>query len=207
MPTIERIEKSKHKRERVLVFLQEGELLRITQQELLRFGLCRGMTLSDEEVAALRAAADRSQTRAEAAALAARQMLSKKELCRRLEKKGAAQEAAAETADWLEELGAVDDAAFAGVIARHYGALGYGARRVQQELQRRGIPRELWEEALRQLPPPQEAIAAYLQGKLRGGALDDAAAKKLSDALRRRGFSWSDIRPALNALGQEIDED
>ena len=101
----------------------------------------------------------------------------------------------------------MDDAAFAGVIARHYGALGYGARRVQQELQRRGIPRELWEEALRQLPPPQEAIAAYLQGKLRGGALDDAAAKKLSNALLRRGFSWSDIRPALNALGQEIDED
>ena len=94
--------------------------------------------------------------------MAARQMLSKKELCRRLEKKGAAQEAAAETADWLEELGAVDDAAFAGVIARHYGALGYGARRVQQELQRRGIPRELWEEALRQLPPPQEASASAM---------------------------------------------
>ena len=30
--------------------------------------------------------------------------------------------------------------------------------------------------------------------------------KKLSDALLRRGFSWSDIRPALNRLGEEIDE-
>ena len=27
-----------------------------------------------------------------------------------------------------------------------------------------------------------------------------------ADALLRRGFSWSDIRPALNRLGEEIDE-
>ena len=34
---IERIEKSKHKQERVLVFLEGGDLLRITGAELLRF--------------------------------------------------------------------------------------------------------------------------------------------------------------------------
>ena len=36
---VERIEKSKHKQERVLVFLEGGDLLRITGAELLRFGL------------------------------------------------------------------------------------------------------------------------------------------------------------------------
>ena len=36
--------------------------------------------------------------------------------------------------------------------------------------------------------------------------LDIWCTKKLGDALLRRGFSWSDIRPALNRLGEEIDE-
>ena len=105
----------------------------------------------------------------------------------------------------VEELGAVDDAAYAGVIARHYGG-SYGPGRVRQELQKRGIPRELWDDALAQLPDSAGAIDAFLRSKLKGKAPDRATLKKLSDALLRRGFSWQDIRPALNRLGEEIDE-
>ena len=111
-----------------------------------------------------------------------------------------------ETADWLESLGAVDDAAYAGVIARHYAASGYGPGRVRQELQKRGVSRELWDDALSQLPDSADAIDRFLQKKLSGRTPDRALLKKLSDALLRRGFSWSDIRPALNRLGEEIDE-
>lgn len=65
----------------------------------------------------------------------------------------------------------MDDAAYAGVIVRHYGAMGCGAARVRQELHRRGVPKELWDEALKQLPPPQEAIEKFLCAKLRGRPL------------------------------------
>ena len=51
---IERIEKSKHKQERVLVFLEGGDLLRITGVELLRFGLHKDMELPEELVEELR---------------------------------------------------------------------------------------------------------------------------------------------------------
>ena len=40
---ITRIENSKHVQERVLVFLEEGDPLRITGHELLQFGLYPGM--------------------------------------------------------------------------------------------------------------------------------------------------------------------
>ena len=60
---IERIEKSKHKQERVLVFL-EGGLLRITGVELLRFGLHKDMELPEELVEELRRSAERSETSA-----------------------------------------------------------------------------------------------------------------------------------------------
>ncbi len=138
--------------------------------------------------------------------MASGRMLSKKELTERLTKKGASPDDAAETADWLEDLGAVDDTAYAGVIVRHYGAMGCGAARVRQELHRRGVPKELWDEALEQLPPPQEAIEKFLCAKLRGRPLTPEDSRRLAAALQRRGFSWQDIRPILNGLGQEIDE-
>lgn len=203
---ITRIENSKHVQERVLVFLEEGDPLRITGHELLQFGLYPGMDLSPQLVVQLQAAGQRSESRVKAARLASGRMMSRKELTDKLSRKGIDPGTAVETADWLESLGAVDDAAYAGVIARHYAASGYGPGRVRQELQKRGVSRELWDDALSQLPDSADAIDRFLQKKLSGRTPDRATLKKLSDALLRRGFSWSDIRPALNRLGEEIDE-
>ena len=203
---IDRIEKSKHKQERVLVFLEGGDLLRITGAELLRFGLYKGMDLPPALVVELQAAAQKSELKQTAARMASGQMLSKKEVQRRLTKKGAPEQEAEETADWLESLGAVDDAGYAGVIVRHYGAMGYGAGRVRQELHRRGVPKELWDAALEQLPPPEEAIRKFLAGKLRGRGMTPEDSRRLAAALQRRGFVWQEIRPVLNEWGQEIEE-
>ena len=203
---ITRIENSKHVQERVLVFLEEGDPLRITGHELLQFGLYPGMDLSPQLVVQLQAAGQRSESRVKAARLASGRMMSRKELTDKLSRKGIDPDTSEETADWLESLGAVDDAAYAGVIARHYAASGYGPGRVRQELQKRGVSRELWDDALSQLPDSADAIDRFLQKKLSGRTPDRATLKKLSDALLRRGFSWSDIRPALNRLGEEIDE-
>ena len=203
---IVRIEKSKHVQERVLVYLEEGDPLRITRNELLQFGLYQGMDLPPEVVVQLQNAGKRSQGRAAAARLASGRMMSRKELAERLGRKGIAPDTVVEAVDWLESLGAVDDAAYAGAVARHYAAGGYGPGRVRQELQKRGIPRELWDSALAQLPDSAAAIDKFLQSKLKGRTPDRTTLKKLSDALLRRGFSWNDIRPALNRLGEEIDE-
>ena len=203
---IERIERSKHRQERVLVYLEGGDLLRVTGAELLRFGLYKGMDLTPQLVVELQAAAQKSQLKQTAARMASGRMLSKKEVQRRLTKKGADEEEAAEMADWLESLGAVDDAGYAGAVARHYGAMGYGAGRVRQELMRRGVPKELWDGALAQLPAPEDAIRKFLRAKLRGRDMTADESRRLAAALQRRGFSWNDIRPVLNEWGQEIDE-
>lgn len=206
MTRIERIQPSLHKKDRVLVYLTGGDLLRITPEELLRFGLRPGQELTEDVLEELRRAAARSQTRQRAAELAAGRMLSRKELSDRLVKKGADLQEAQETAQWLADLGAVDDAAYAGVIARHYAAMGYGPGRVRQELQRRGVPRDLWEDALAQLPDPEEAIDKFLTAKLRGKTPDRATLQRLSAALQRRGFQWQDIRPALARLDRDMEE-
>lgn len=203
---IKRIEASKYVQERVLVYPEEGDPLRITRAELLQFGLHQGMDLPPELVVELEKSYKRSSLRAKGAQLASGRMLSKKELREKLVRKGAGEEEAQDIALWLEELGAVDERAYAGILVRHYAAAHYGKKRIVQELQRRGIPRELMEEALEQLPEPCEAIEGYLAAKYKGRSLDFDERRKLGNALLRRGFDWHDIRPVLNALGEEIEE-
>ena len=203
---IKRIEASKYVQERVLVYPEEGDPLRITRAELLQFGLHQGMDLPPELVVELEKSGKRSSLRAKGAQLASGRMLSKKELQEKLVRKGAEEEEAQDIALWLEELGAVDEEAYAGILVRHYAAAHYGKKRIVQELQRRGIPRELMEEALAQLPEPCEAIEGYIAAKYKGRSLDFDERRKLGNALLRRGFDWHDIRPVLNALGEEIEE-
>ena len=93
---IERLENSKRKQERVLVYLEDGSILRITGAELLQFGLYQGLDLPPETLAALEAAARRSDTKRRGANMAAGRMLSKKELTSRLTRKGASPEDAAD---------------------------------------------------------------------------------------------------------------
>ena len=184
---IKRIEASKYVQERVLVYPEEGDPLRITRAELLQFGLHQGMDLPPELVVELEESYKRSSLRAKGAQLASGRMLSKKELREKLVRKGAGEEEAQDIALWLEELGAVDERAYAGILVRHYAAAHYGKKRIVQELQRRGIPRELMEEALAQLPQPCEAIEGYLAAKYKGRSLDFDERRKLGNALLRRG--------------------
>ena len=85
--------------------------------------------------------------------------------------------------------------------------MGYGPQRVRDKLYEKGVPRELWEEALDQLPDNGEQIDRFLQSKLRGRTPEEKEKKRLTDALLRRGYSWSDVKAAWNRLGTAVEED
>ena len=198
------MEPSAHKKDRVLVFLEGGELLKITQSELLRYGLRPGMELSDSVAAEIKKSAAKSEMKALGAQLTGSRMLSKKQVVEHLTRRGGDRETAEDTALWLEELGAVDEAAYGAAIVRHYSASGYGPGRIRQELSHRGIPRDLWGELLSQMPPAEEAAERFLRARCRNKTVDEALLRKLSAALQRRGFSWQEIAPALRRLEEEI---
>ena len=203
---IERIEASKHKRGRVLVFLEDGACLKITEQELLDFGLRAGDELDHGTLERLKEAAGVSNVKVTAADLVGRRAMSRRDLERKLRDKGASEADARYAAEWLEAIGAINDADYAALLARHCGDLGYGPQRVRQKLQEKGVPRELWDDALDALPDPAEQIDRFLRSKLRG-ELDEREKKRLSDALLRRGYAWSDVKAGLNRLGADLWEE
>jgi len=200
------IKPSQRKQGRILVKLEDETILRLSEDALLRFGLYEGMELSGEDLEKLDRYVRAQRTRESAAGMIGRRALSKKELTDRLVKKGAEKEEAREAANWLEEIGAVDDANYAGVIVRHYGSRGYGAGRVKEELRRRGVDRSLWEDALVELPEGREAITAYLRKHSHSDLSDPKERKRVTDALMRRGFAWSDIRSALGEYLSDFDD-
>lgn len=204
---IERITASNHKRGRVLVFLADGACLKVTEQELLDFGLRAGDELDEATLGRLKDAAGVSDVKARAADLVGRRAMSRHDLERKLRDKGASEAEARYAAEWMEAIGAINDADYAAVLARHCAQMGYGPDRVREKLREKGVPRELWDDALDTLPDPAEQIDRFLSSKLRGGEADEAAKRRLTGALVRRGFSWGDIRAAWNRLGAEMSEE
>lgn len=204
---IDRVEASRHKRGRVLVFLEDGACLKITEQELLDFGLRAGDQLDEETLGRLKEAAGVSNVKAAAADLIGKRAMSRRSLEQKLREKGASEAEARYAAEWLEAIGAIDDADYAALLVRHCAQLGYGPARIRDKLREKGVPRKLWDEALAQAPENGEQVDRFLAGKLRGRTPDEKEKKRLTDALLRRGFSWGDVRAAWNRLGSETWED
>ena len=194
------------------VFLEDGPTLQLAESEVAAFGLYTGMAVPEDQLAALQAAAARSAVRARALALLAARPLSRKELIDKLtarprQNPAIPAEDAQAAADWLEDLGYLDDAAYARSVVRHYAAKGYGPRRLQDELFRRGVDREHWAQALEELPEPDSAIDAFLQKRLGGlDTLDRRDLKRASDALIRRGFRYEEIRAGLRRYEEQLEE-
>ena len=124
---------------------------------------------------------------------------SEAEMIRRLTGKGETQEDAEATVGWLVELGYINDSDYATLIVRHYTAKGYGEARVRDELYKRGIQRDLWDEKLSDIDDEETGGAAlqYLIKKLRGSMEKDDL-RRASDALVRRGFGYDEAKTAIS---------
>jgi regulatory protein len=124
---------------------------------------------------------------------------SEQEMLKRLTSKGETEENSEEAVRWLVELGYINDPDYATLIVRHYSAKGYGTARIRDELFKRGIPRDLWDEKLDEINDDEmdDAALEFLKKKLKG-SLDKDDLRRAADALIRRGFSFDDARAAVN---------
>ncbi len=188
---------------RLTVCLDDGEEIRSTLGVVTELRLFTGRELDGAAAEELRLSSHRALAREQALELVSRRQMSRRELETKLRRKGVDPETAAYCGAWLLDRGLLDEAAYAAAVVRHYAAKGYGEGRVRAELQRRGIPRELLDEALTVLPAGSEKIDKYIASRLRDPG-DRDEVRKLSAALYRRGFSGEEIRSALRRF--EVEE-
>ena len=194
---LESMAAAKNKKDHFELAFSNGEALLCRAADVADFALYAGKELKEEEYSALCAAAALARTKERAAALLAYRAMSAGELIKKLCEKGESRENAEDAASWLAGLGVLNDEEYAKSIVRHYSAKGWGAGRIREELRRRYIPREYWQEALEELCGEEERIDRFIERRLSGRDAGPKEKKKISDALYRRGFSWEQIKSAM----------
>ena len=191
---------------RFLVEFDGGETLRSTLEAVTDERLYVGKELDEKAFEELKRSSSKALDRQKALEMLSRRPYSRRELKDKLLRRGTDEQSAEDCIAWLDEHGFLDDGEYAGAVARHYSAKGYGAGRVKSELRRRGIERELADETLAELPENTEKIDAYIARRL-SDPKDRDSVRKIGAALFRRGFSWEEIRAALRRFDTETEED
>ena len=227
---IAKLEPSHHKQGRWLVWLEDGSLLRVGEGDVVSLCLYEGKDLEEQEAAALTAAAEHSKLNERAVELLSARAMSRKELVDKLTtpsrrrkkpedreeeldretlalQREGLREAAESVADRMEQLGLINDEEYGRAVARHYSAKGFGIRKIRDELYRRGVPREDWEDALSELSDIEgqggSRLDELVRKKLGGAEPTRENLKKVSDYLARRGFGWEEISTALEHYRME----
>lgn len=175
---VERAEQAGQSTTWLQLTLEDGTRLKAPAFSVAELGAFAGKELTDEELARLKAAASKARTKERAVRTVAASAVSERELQKRLLQKGASQEDAEETVEWLRELHLLSDADTAAQLVRSAAAKGYGEARIKNILYEKGIPKELWDAALDELPEMDGAIDKFLHQKLDGRTLDDKLVKK-----------------------------
>jgi len=192
--------------ERVSIALDNGQEIKMTLSAAAELRLYAGKQLEERELETLRSSAALSLCKNRALELLSYRPMSQKELRDKLVQKGEESQIAEASVQWLAEQGFLNDETYAGMVARHYAAKGYGQGRVRQELRRRGIDRSLWENAVEEMPDPDDKLERFLAARLKDPG-DRDQVRKVSAALLRRGYSWEEIHTALARHCAEIEEE
>lgn len=190
--------------ERFTLIFDDGTELKTTLGIITGRFIRSGMDFDGEAYNELVSASGLAMAKARALRIINARPMSREELRKRLIEKGETPENAEACADWLCRMGLINDAEYAGSVVRHYAAKGYGSARIKQELRHHGVPRKMWDEAMLQMPEQDAYLERFIRSRLSEPG-DRAQVKKVSDALFRRGYSWEQIKHALNEFDTQGD--
>ena len=187
---------------RYAVRFEDGALMRLYRQTVQDFGLYPGLELTDEEMDKLKEAAGQMSAKMRAVRIVSASNVSKRDLEQRLIHKGEDPAQAKEAVAWMSELNLLDDRRTAEQIIHRCISKGYGLSRAKQALYEKRIPKEYWQEVLEDYPDQTEAIVSFLRSRL-GDSWDEKELRRATDALLRRGHSYSEIRRGLQMVCED----
>ena len=190
---------------RHLVKFSDGSAMRLYRQTIEDFCLFSGMELDDAQMGKLCQASEAMSARMRAVRILSLTSVSKDDLEQRLIRKGENPMYAKEAVDWMSNLNLLDDSKTAEQIVQKCISKGYGISRAKQVLFEKRIPKDLWQEALKDYPEQTDKIVSFLRSRITDYS-DERQMRRAMDALIRRGHSYSEIRSAMEQISLDFDE-
>ena len=207
------IRRGKDGAEKYHLYVDGNYLLTVHEQVYYENHLAVGQTVTGSDLDHLQQQSEFIWAKSLALQHLSRRSMSAKQLRDKLRER-VGEDAAEMAVQRMAELGYLDDADYAGRLARDMTRLrSYGPDRVRRELQARGIDKELAALTVEELDSePQEAILGLLEGKLARLAQetfesdDPKDRNRLFGRLTRMGYGFDDIRQAWRLYCEEHEE-
>jgi regulatory protein len=140
---------------------------------------------------------------------------SRVEVERRLARYGYSTDTVAAVIVWLSEIGYLDDRRFAESFVRSRNRAGWGPRRFNHELVKRGVDKRVADEAVRALQAeqgddgdPAAALAEMVARRFERDLGTDPvkARRRIQGYLQRRGYEWDTIKEVLDRVSAGPEE-
>ncbi len=197
------------KRGRFAVYSQGEFVCTLSPEVFAESGLQIGMEIEPSRLSSLQYDSELQAAKQKALRLLGGQDYTRRQLYEKLLRFGGDESIAEAAVSRMEELGYLDDRDYALRAARDMVALRhFGARRIRQELIRRGIAQEYVEEALEQLESdPRERIAQLILRKYPDLYEGERQRARAFNGLMRLGYGFEDIRYVAGHLEEFIEQD
>ena len=185
--------------------LLDGEYAMTADSDFVAFsGLHDNMILDDEALTDLQGKVNARRAFNKASDLLALRDHSEKELLQKLRQKGFA-DGAEEAMEKLKSYGYLDDSRFALRFAQELQRVKhYGKKRIEQELYRKGVSREVVSDTLEQLDFDEDALPALIERRYLRQLDTEKGVQKTVAALQRMGYSFGEIRDALQKVQEDV---
>lgn len=194
----------KGKGDKIHISIDGEYALTVDEMYFASLYLTDGQEIDEEEYAALVERVNVRRAYNCAVSLLSRRDHSKKELFTKLKEKGYSKGAQA-AIERLEAGGYVDDERFCRLYAAELVRLkGYGKRRVEQELYRKGIDRDTVYNVLEEISFDNDALIDIIKRRYLDKMTDEKGRQRAFNALMRLGYSYGEIRDALRDIDEEI---
>ena len=202
---IESVSAIKNKPGKYVVRFDNESEIKVGAAQIADFGIFSGREYTDEAYVELFESLAINSAKARALKILGSRSLSAHEMERRLTSKGESVEISNKTVEWLVEIGAINDMEYACSIAKHYYTKGYGIARIREELYKRGISREFWDEAMEKLDKAGDSAYDFIKRKLKGSD-DKEELRRVSKVLCARGFTYEEACAAIRKYVENIEE-
>ena len=194
----------KGKGDKIHISIDGEYVLTVDEMYFASLYLKNGQEISHEEFLQLARTVNVRRAYNCAVSLLSRRDHSKAELLKKLKEKGFS-EGAECAVEKLCQSGYVDDERFCRIFASELVRLkGYGKRRVEQELFRKGVSRDVIHTVLEEISFDNDALSDIIKRKYLSKMNDEKGRQKAFNALMRLGYSCSEIRDALKLIDEEI---
>ncbi len=197
----------KGKQDKIHISVDGEYSFTVDEAYFLSMEIWNGKEVDSDELDEIREVANIRRAYNYAVSLLSRRDHSEKELRDKLSLKGY-RKGTDEAIDKLRDSGYVSDERFARLYVRELQTFKkYGKRRIEQELYRKGIDREIIREVLDETDFDEDELVNLIERKYSRYLGDEKGIQKTMNSLLRMGYSYGEIRDALKTIKENAEFD